>query len=614
MGSNYAPASMTQSPDTTSPLYPGRPIRPLPKRRIRSRLSPNVADTILSPPAPATASPLFYFPHSDTDARSGLASSRRSQVELDAACEHDHSPTGHDELDSEDEEVAARASRLFQGQRLHAALGRGNAHRQQRANLTKPLSKPPPPHSTASSVDGYDSFENTNNKKKRKIPTPGSSGNHHSHLSADMANMGLSSPHDNAPASPDELGSGVGQYYGSGNSAAAATAAASGALAGPGRARLGRASGRSGSMRSPLGVSSDGSNAWASGRAGRQRPREWAATAGLKGSGLYAQGVVDADAHGKPADQGIISAAIASAAERGPRTPPKGQENVSLLQQQAARKTTPTKTQFTFTSSADVTWPGGSSALDGHLTAGSAAVRSGAAGHLARDMATQGTQTSPNMALNDRSGQGPQHASNASRQQQQPLQGSVGQQAPQQPKKSRARRSGKEYALAARQRRLQQEYSNYHHPPAREDIWICEFCEYESIFGSPPEALMRQYEIKDQRERRRLAEKRRLLEKAKLKGRKGKKSKAAKNAAAAASAQQQQQQPADATQMQSQGTQSDELADDGYDEDAVLTAVPQSPVKALNVAGRAASTGQAEARKTAVNGTGKGGGGGGRAA
>ena len=39
----------------------------------------------------------------------------------------------------------------------------------------------------------------------------------------------------------------------------------------------------------------------------------------------------------------------------------------------------------------------------------------------------------------------------------------------------------------------------------------------------PPVALIRQYEIKDRAERKRVAEKRRLLEKAKAKGRKGKK-------------------------------------------------------------------------------------------
>jgi hypothetical protein len=102
------------------------------------------------------------------------------------------------------------------------------------------------------------------------------------------------------------------------------------------------------------------------------------------------------------------------------------------------------------------------------------------------------------------------------------------------------RSPGSIYALAARQRRLQQQYANLHHPPSLDEIWICEFCEYESIFGHPPEALIRQYEIKDRKERRRLAEKRRLLEKAKMKGRKGKKAtkNAAKNAAAAAVQQQ----------------------------------------------------------------------------
>lgn len=54
-------------------------------------------------------------------------------------------------------------------------------------------------------------------------------------------------------------------------------------------------------------------------------------------------------------------------------------------------------------------------------------------------------------------------------------------------------------------------------------MWICEFCEYEDIYGAPPYALIRQYEIKDRKERKKAAEKRRLLEKAKLKGRKNKK-------------------------------------------------------------------------------------------
>lgn len=63
----------------------------------------------------------------------------------------------------------------------------------------------------------------------------------------------------------------------------------------------------------------------------------------------------------------------------------------------------------------------------------------------------------------------------------------------------------------------------YNNPPKIEDIWICEFCEYERIFGEPPRALIREYEIKDRRARLEEADRKRLLEKAKFKGRKGKK-------------------------------------------------------------------------------------------
>ena len=638
LGANYSPPSLHHSPDTTSPLYPARPIRPLPKRRIRSRLSPDLADAISYPPAPSTNTPLFYFPHSYTESRANsIPAAQSSHLDHDAACEHAHSPSRADDLDSEEEEAAANA--LYHDRLVvkgHQTAQENASYRQQRATQSGVQGQPQPPASATSSVDGYDSFENTNNKKKRKIPTPGSSGNHHSHLSGDMANMGLSSSRDGDPPSPDELGGGVGQYYGSGNSAASATTAGAG-LSGSGRGRFARAVARA-NMRSPLGVSTDGSNAWASGRNGRQRPRDWSAGPGVKGSspkpltGLRQStdtALVNGSGIGQHNDQGIISAAIASAAERGPRTPPKGQENVSLLQQQATKKVTPTKTQFTFTSGANVTWPGGNSTANAFSSSGASATRPGASAshpHLTCDMATQGTQTSPNMQQTDRPGQASnmyQPASNARQQQQRSASGT--QQAGQQPKKTRLHRPGKEYALAARRRRLQQEYANYHHPPSRDEIWICEFCEYESIFGSPPEALMRQYEIKDRRERRRLAEKRRLLEKAKLKGRKGKKGKAAKNAAASAQASQQQQQtPAtDQNQMQSQGTQSDEFLEDEYEEDAVFTAVPHAPVKALNVATKPAvthppaatgKTGASGAGKGAGGGTGGGTGGGGRAA
>ena len=154
-------------------------------------------------------------------------------------------------------------------------------------------------------------------------------------------------------------------------------------------------------------------------------------------------------------------------------------------------------------------------------------------------------------------------------------------------KKSR-RSLAKQYALAARDRRLQQEYNNYHHPPKPEDVWICEFCEYESIFGHPPTALIRSYEAKDLQERERLEEKRRLLEKAKMKGRKGKKGakNAAKNNPPPAGAHQHAQQPAAPAQDYQQpydtapvqaGTQSEDYYPDVYDSQPP-TPMPGPPV------------------------------------
>lgn len=101
------------------------------------------------------------------------------------------------------------------------------------------------------------------------------------------------------------------------------------------------------------------------------------------------------------------------------------------------------------------------------------------------------------------------------------------------------------------------------------------------IFGSPPQALIRQYEIKDRQERRRLAEKRRLLEKAKLKGRKGKKGtkNAVKNAngpnlAQQSALKQRCDQPVDNNPSHNQGTQSEDYLRDIHDDDPPSNAAP----------------------------------------
>jgi len=271
-------------------------------------------------------------------------------------------------------------------------------------------------------------------------------------------------------------------------------------------------------------------------------------------------------------DQGIISAAIANAAAL-PSTPARGQENTSLFEQQSSKKASSAKTQFTFTCESDsaksMVWPDQSPLS--HWNEDNILDSKNRVSQNGRGFATQGTQTSPNMTIRQNAAQQP----------------GASQQSPHQPKKPR-RPLAKQYAIAARDRRLRQEYSNYHHPPKEEDVWICQFCEYESIFGQPPQYLIKQYEAKARRERKRLAEKRRLLEKAKLKGRKGKKgNKSSKNSNAAAQQQQQNHnqghdQPAmNEVPMQDQGTQSEEHVLDDYDEESMPTPAlpPQTPTK-----------------------------------
>ena len=261
-------------------------------------------------------------------------------------------------------------------------------------------------------------------------------------------------------------------------------------------------------------------------------------------------------------DHGIISAAIANAAALS-NLPATGQENVSLLQQ-SSQTPSSGRTQFTFTCESDaaknVLWPGYHYAPPNGAYPGP--LPNNGDNAYQNHIATQATQTSPGMA--SQPNQGTSQVPSTSIQ-------------AQQPKKSR-RPLSKQYAMAARDRRLRQNYNNFHHPPKEEDVWICEYCEYQSIFGRPPEALIRQYEIKDRQERRRLAEKRRLLEKAKMKGRKGKKgNKNNKNAISANQTQQANQkqrydqQPVDEPPMEQQGMQSDDYILDDYEDDPVVT-------------------------------------------
>lgn len=188
---------------TFSNLYPNRPIRPLPKRRLRERLSPEVAETIRYPPSTRPAS-IFYPPY-PTDIPEEYGG---------------HEPTS---AGGPDEEPGDEV-RHFVG----AGSGRQNGthfevtedNRESRSAMvtrappeisnaySSPRQQPKTEHARHASAilppsdlsaDGYESFENTNNKKKRKIPTAGDSSLSGSHAVSDGGSMpvsaGLASTH-----------------------------------------------------------------------------------------------------------------------------------------------------------------------------------------------------------------------------------------------------------------------------------------------------------------------------------------------------------------------------------------------------------------------------------
>ncbi|KAF4463748.1 hypothetical protein FALBO_9418 [Fusarium albosuccineum] len=446
--------SSNMSPDTVSSLFPDRPIRPLPKRRLREKLSPEVADSIKYPPSTHDNAPLFYYPpYTLKDEGSPPRTGSTSLVEQGRRMEigRNYTPrrNGVGLPDGDEEETSPRSTLVT---RSPPEILTRPARRPSRPDQARHPNPQPPP-STTSSVDGYDSFENTNNKKKRKIPSAGDPTLNGTHaLNNDIGSLAISSNTGNTPVNElhtDRSYTHTGTYPSPGT-----FATSNQGISGPGRGRLGRS--RNG--RSPLRALPDGNNTWA-GRASKAAPPQWA-SAEHEGSG-------------------IISNAIANAE----RLRPQDQENVSLLQQHSsATKTTPASTQFTFTCDSQVPgtiqWP----------------APSGSPGTLVG-----------NGVYHDGSSKAASRGSGSSR------------------RKSR-RRLEKDLNMAARHRRQLAADDYYHNPPRLEDIWICEFCEYERIFGEPPMALIRDYEIKDRRHRQEEADRKRLLEKAKAKSRKGRKS------------------------------------------------------------------------------------------
>ncbi|KAI5867855.1 hypothetical protein GGS23DRAFT_593120 [Durotheca rogersii] len=481
------------SPGSSSLLFSERPIRPLPKRRLRERLSPDVADSIQYPPAPQTTAPLFAYPYNSKEDLAPLGADhpnvahRENVAELGQETSLRRAGLG---TDQDDQSLTGPSRRSFLSRSLHDSPGHAARIPSRQTQARHP--NPQPPSSIASSADGYDSFENSNNKKKRKIPTAGETTMNGPHVLNDLGALGVPSP----PTTGDEGSidtSGVTStpYYQAGSSASNGQG-----ISGPGRGRYGRV--RNG--RSPLRALSDPNSNW-----GNRTPNK------LRSTG--------AQYPSPPAENsGIISSAIASA-EKLPL--PQGQENISLLHQEASLRQSPTSsTQFTFTFDPQnpVSWPGSDPAPPnmGQMNQKQHSPLPADYRDQYNSVGARAAQSQSGPPPSSRSG-GAQQASSVTGDG-----GTKGTAQPTAPPK-KPRRRGNPLLQAAKQRRRETEYQNYHHPPASEDIWICEFCEYERIFGSPPEALIRQYEIKDRRRRRDEAERRRLFEKAKMKSRKGKK-------------------------------------------------------------------------------------------
>lgn len=257
---------LQHSPDTTSSIYPDRPIRPLPKRPLRARLSPEQAESIVFPPVPPSSTTLFSFPYGHTDDSSVLGTPRPSRSE-----------DGHTGFTGENSDPESDGD--DDGQCGPPQYSPSLVYSHPHAGVTKGLGNEGPsiskPGSTTSSVDGYESFENTNNKKKRKIPNMGGSGGHHTSLSPEMSSIGLSTP---TREGADDGEGAVGQYYGSGASAVQNSGSGTG-ISGAGRGRYGRSAVRTSGERRPLSTSTNAMNAYASGYSARSR-REFSGSGG----------------------------------------------------------------------------------------------------------------------------------------------------------------------------------------------------------------------------------------------------------------------------------------------------------------------------------------------
>jgi hypothetical protein len=246
-------------PDTASLVYPDRLIRPLPKRRLRDRLSAQQTDDIVFPSVPSKEAPLFSFPYPE-------ANHNRGSKESGNVNEIDGGRGGNSRAVRRDTGSGSGAERSGMT-KSSPRQGTLRQRPQGRNNMGKTMPTPPPSNapvdSANSSVDGDESFENTNNKKKRKIPQPqhsmSSAGTLLTNVSTDMANLGLSSKEADSSAGAEAM-DGESVYHSPGGTVSLSpTSMANSGLPGSGRRPYGR-SGRGSLDRRPLTTSTNALN------------------------------------------------------------------------------------------------------------------------------------------------------------------------------------------------------------------------------------------------------------------------------------------------------------------------------------------------------------------
>lgn len=250
----YIELARKMSPETASPVYPDRLIHPLPKRRLRERLSSDAADSIKYPPDQTPGAPLFYYPYSlkqdsapvERPIFVGQAKAATLAAKAAATTTTTTAVPATTSPNVKQGPATGRAAHL--PSRPRRSSGENEATPSSRttrvvnrsARPSQPLHMPPAqsywtlPSSTLS-VDGFDSFEYTSNTKKRKIPSAGDTSHTGSYSSTSLRSTASESSTTNS--SYDSL---AGSPPSPADAKPANFVAAPLGISGPGRGRYGR--------------------------------------------------------------------------------------------------------------------------------------------------------------------------------------------------------------------------------------------------------------------------------------------------------------------------------------------------------------------------------------